>query len=64
MTSEEKKILLKEIPKYITENCYYTNGSIKCDDLWLVGWVAAEFLDRKMPCGYSSAMNMACWAIF
>ena len=47
MTSEEKKILLKEIPKYITENCYYTNGSIKCDDLWLVGWVAAEFLDRK-----------------
>ena len=47
MTPEEKQILLKEIPKYIKENCYYTDGSIKYNDLWLVGWVAAEFHDRK-----------------
>ena len=47
MTPEEKKILLREIPKYIRENCYYTDGSLRCDDLWLVGWVAAEFEDRK-----------------
>jgi len=26
---------------------YYTDGSIKYCDLWLVGWVAAEFEDRK-----------------
>ena len=47
MTTEEKQILLKEIPKYIKENCYYTDGSIKYYDLWLVGWVAAEFEDRR-----------------
>ena len=47
MTPEEKRILLKEIPKYIKENCYYTDGSIKYYDLWLVGWVAAEFEDRR-----------------
>lgn len=47
MTPEEKRILLQEIPKYIKENCYYTDGSIKYYDLWLVGWVAAEFEDRK-----------------
>lgn len=44
---EEKRILLQEISKYIKENCYYTDGSIKYYDLWLVGWVAAEFEDRK-----------------
>lgn len=47
MTPEEKNILMKEIPKYIKENCYYTDGAIKSDDLWLIGWVAAEFHDRK-----------------
>ena len=47
MTPEEKKILLQEIPKYIKENCYYTDGSLKYYDLWLVGWVAAEFYNRK-----------------
>ena len=47
MTPEEKRILLQEIPKYIKDNCYYTDGSIKYYDLWLVGWVAAEFHDRK-----------------
>lgn len=47
MTAEEKQILRKEIPKYIQENCYATDGSIKCYDLWLVGWVAGEFYDRK-----------------
>lgn len=47
MTPEEKKILVQEIPRYIKENCYYTDGSIKYFDLWLVGWVAAEFQDRK-----------------
>lgn len=47
MTLEEKRILLQEIHKYIKENCYYTDGSIKYYDLWLVGWVAAEFQDRK-----------------
>ena len=47
MTPEEKKLLIQEIPRYIKENCYYTDGSIKYFDLWLVGWVAAEFHDRK-----------------
>ena len=47
MTPEEKKILVQEIPRYIKENCYYTDGSIKYFDLWPVGWVAAEFQDRK-----------------
>ena len=47
MTPEEKQILLKEIPKYIKENCYFTDGNVKCYDLWLVGWVAAEFEDRR-----------------
>ena len=47
MTPEEKRILIKEIPKYIREHCYYTDGSIRYYDLWLVGWVAAEFTDRK-----------------
>ena len=47
MTPEEKRLLIQEIPKYIKENCYYTDGSIKSNDLWLVGWVAAEFHDRK-----------------
>ena len=47
MTPEEKKLLVQEIPRYIKENCYYTDGSIKYFDLWLVGWVAAEFQDRK-----------------
>lgn len=47
MTPEEKKILLQEIPKYIKENCYYRDGSIKHYDLWLVGWVAEQFHDRK-----------------
>lgn len=47
MTAEERRILLKEIPTYIKENCYYTDGSIKYYDLWLVGWVAAEFEDRR-----------------
>lgn len=47
ITAEEKKVLLREIPKYIRENCYYRDGSIKYYDLWLVGWVAAEFDDRK-----------------
>ena len=47
MTQEEKRILLQEIPKYIKEHCYYTDGSIKYYDLWLVGWVAAEFTNRK-----------------
>ncbi|MBQ5656918.1 MAG: DUF4116 domain-containing protein [Bacteroidaceae bacterium] len=47
VTPEEKDLLIKEIPKYIQENCYDTDGSIKSNDLWLVGWVAAEFHDRK-----------------
>lgn len=47
MTPEEKKLLFREIPKYIKENCYYSDGSIKRYDLWLVGWVANEFIDRK-----------------
>ena len=47
MTTEEKKLLLQEIPKYIKENCYYSDGSIKRYDLWLIGWVANEFNDRK-----------------
>ena len=47
MTKEEKKILIKEIKKYIKENCYYRDGSIKQYDLWLVGWVAEKFNDRK-----------------
>lgn len=47
MTTEEKRLLLQEIPQYIKENCYYSSGSIKYYDLWLVGWVAAEFQDRK-----------------
>ncbi len=47
MTPEEKAILMKEIPRYIRENCYYRNGFIKSNDLWLVGWVAEEFRDRK-----------------
>ena len=45
VTPEEKKLLVQEIPRYIKENCYYTDGSIKYFDLWLVGWVAAEFQD-------------------
>lgn len=47
MTTEEKEILLKEIPKYIREHCYSDDGTIKPYDLWLVGWVAAEFINRK-----------------
>ena len=47
MTEEEKKILSQEISKYIKENCYYEDGSLKYNDLWLVGWVAEEFTDRK-----------------
>lgn len=47
MTSEEKRIILKEITKYIKEHCYHADGSIKHDDLWLVGWVAEEFIDTK-----------------
>lgn len=47
MTDEEKKLLLKEIPKYIRENCFYSDGTIKSYDLWLVGWVANEFKNRK-----------------
>lgn len=29
MTSEEKRIILKEITKYIKEHCYHADGSIK-----------------------------------
>ena len=29
VTPEEKKLLIQEIPRYIKENCYYTDGSIK-----------------------------------
>lgn len=47
MTAEEKQMLRREIPKYIKEHCYYTDGTIKCYDLWLVGWVAAEFINPK-----------------
>jgi len=47
VTVEEKRILLREIPKYIKKNCYFPNGAIKCYNLWLVGWVAAEFNDRR-----------------
>ena len=47
MTPEEKRILLQEISKYVKEHCYYTDGSIKHNDLWLVGWVAEEFNSRK-----------------
>ncbi len=47
MTDEEKKLLLREIPRYIKENCYYRNGSLKYYDLWLVGWVAEKFNNRK-----------------
>lgn len=47
MTAEEKKILIREISKYIKENCYYRDGSIKRYDLWLVGWIAEKFNDRK-----------------
>ena len=47
VTPEEKRILIKEILKYVKEHCYYTDGSIKYYDLWLVGWVAAEFNNRK-----------------
>ena len=47
MTTEERKILLQEISKYIKENCYYSDGTIKYYDLWLVGGVAEEFIDRK-----------------
>ena len=28
ITPDEKRILRQEIPKYIKENCYYTDGSI------------------------------------
>lgn len=47
MTDEEKKLLLREIPKYIKENCYYRDGTLKRYDLWLVGWVAEKFNNRK-----------------
>ena len=47
MTQKEKDILLQEIPKYIQRNCYYRDGSIKCNNLWLVGWAAAEFIKPK-----------------
>ena len=47
MTTDEKNLLRKEIMKYIKENCYYSDGYIKRYDLWLVGWVANEFNDRK-----------------
>ena len=47
MTQEEKKILLREISRYVKERCYYADGSVKHYDLWLVGWVAAEFNDRR-----------------
>lgn len=47
MTPDEKRILRQQIVKYSKENCYDSDGSVKCYDLWLVGWVAAELSDRK-----------------
>ena len=47
MLPEEKRILLQEIPKYINQNCYFDDGTLNHYDLWLVGWVAAEFVDRR-----------------
>ncbi len=47
MTQQEKELLLQEIPKYLKEHCYRPDGTIKHNDLWLVGWIAAEFYSRK-----------------
>ena len=47
MTAEEKRILLQEITKYIKENCYYRDGTVRRYNLWLVGWVSEEFKNRK-----------------
>lgn len=47
MSPADKQLFLREMRKYIRENNYYTDGTIKIDNLWLVGWVAAEFKDRK-----------------
>ena len=47
MSPEEKRLILREMKKYIKENNYYSDGTIKTDNLWLVGWVANEFKDRK-----------------
>ena len=46
-TAEEKKILFHEISNYIKENCYNRDGSVKYDGVWLVGWIAEEFQDRR-----------------
>ena len=47
MTEQEKKLFIKEIKKYIKDNCYYKDKYVKYDDLWLVGWVVGEFENKK-----------------
>lgn len=47
MDLKEKKLLYKEIDRYIQDNNYYNDGTVKTSNIWLVGWIADELSDRK-----------------